>query len=48
MKKIICLAFLMLAAILVVVICGLKWSLIALLILAGYVLKNLVYAILKI
>lgn len=41
-------AFMMLAAILVVVICGLKWSLIVLLILAVYILKNLVYAILKI
>ena len=41
-------AFLVLAAILVVVLCGLKWSLIVLLSLAGYILKNLVYAILKI
>lgn len=41
-------AFMVLAAILVVSICGLKWSLIVLLCLAGYVLKNLVYAIWKI
>ena len=41
-------AFLVLAAILVVSICGLKWSLIVLLCLAGYILKNLVYAIWKI
>ena len=41
-------AFLVLAAILVVSFCGLCWSLIVLLSLAGYILKNLVYAILKI
>ena len=42
------LAFLVLAAILVCVICRLNWSVIILLSLALYVLKNLVYAILKI
>lgn len=41
-------AFLVLAAILVVSICGHKWPLIVLLCLAGYILKNLVYAIWKI
>ena len=41
------LAFLVLAAILVCVICGLDWSLIILLSLSLYIVKNLVYAILK-
>ena len=41
-------AFVVLAAILVVVICRLDWSLIILLSLTVYVLKNIVYAILKI
>ena len=42
------LAFLVLAAILVCVICRLNWSVIVLLSLSLYVIKNLVYAILKI
>ncbi|MBO4566507.1 MAG: CDP-diacylglycerol--serine O-phosphatidyltransferase [Bacteroidales bacterium] len=42
------LAFLVLAAILVCVICRLNWSVIILLSLSLYVVKNLVYAILKI
>ncbi len=41
-------AFIVLAAILVVVICRLDWSLAVLLSLTAYVLKNLVYAIAKI
>lgn len=41
-------AFLVLAAILVVVICRLNWSVTALIVLGVYILKNLVYAILKI
>ena len=41
------LGFLILAAILVCVICGLNWSLIILLSLTLYIVKNLVYAILK-
>ena len=41
-------AFVVLAAILVVVFCRLDWSLIVLLSLTAYVLKNLVYAIAKI
>jgi len=41
-------AFLVLAAILVCAICGLNWSVIFLLSLSLYVIKNIVYAILKI
>ena len=41
-------AFLVLAAVLVCVICRLHWSVIVLLVLCVYILKNLVYAILKI
>ncbi|MBO4742590.1 MAG: CDP-diacylglycerol--serine O-phosphatidyltransferase [Bacteroidales bacterium] len=41
-------AFLVLAAILVCVICGLNWSVIVLLSLTLYILKNLVYAIVKV
>ncbi|MBQ9462974.1 MAG: CDP-diacylglycerol--serine O-phosphatidyltransferase [Bacteroidales bacterium] len=42
------LAFLVLAAILVVIICRLNWSLVVLITLSVYILKNLVYATLKI
>ncbi len=41
-------AFIVLAAILVVVLCRLNWSLVILLSLTAYVLKNIVYAIVKI
>ncbi|MBO4476248.1 MAG: CDP-diacylglycerol--serine O-phosphatidyltransferase [Bacteroidales bacterium] len=41
-------AFLVLAAILVCVICSLNWSVIVLLVLTLYIVKNLVYAIVKI
>lgn len=47
-NKRIALAFVVLAAILVVVICQLNWSLIILLILLAYVVKNIVYAVARV
>lgn len=47
-KKRTAFAFIVLAAVLVVVICRLNWSLAILLTFTAYILKNLVYAILKI